>query len=77
MKRILVRGLQTPDATDDPHYPAALERAKEAVRKLQEARILDAEGRRLRTGLPFAISEFPDVSQFRLWRSAETGHNRA
>ena len=41
----------------DPHYPAAVERAKEAVRRLQEAGIIDAEGRRIRTDLPPDMQE--------------------
>jgi hypothetical protein len=61
MKRIPVRGLRTPDATDDPHYPAAVERAKEAVRKLQEAGIIDVEGRRIRSDLPFDMRESSDA----------------
>ena len=36
----------------DPHYPAAVERAKEAARRLREAGIIDAEGRRIRKDLP-------------------------
>ena len=37
---------------EDPHYPAAVKRGKEAVRRLQEAGIIDAEGRRIRKDLP-------------------------
>ena len=37
---------------EDPHYPAAVERAKEAARRLLEAGIIDAEGRRIRNDLP-------------------------
>jgi hypothetical protein len=39
-------------AKEDPHYPAAVERAKQAARRLQEAGIIDAEGRRIRKDLP-------------------------
>jgi hypothetical protein len=35
----------------DPHYPAAVERAKGAARRLQQAGIIDAEGRRIRKDL--------------------------
>lgn len=38
--------------TDDPHYPAAVERVKAAVRELQIKGIIDAEGRRIRQDLP-------------------------
>ena len=41
---------QTP--TEDPHYPAAVERVKAAVRELQEKGIIDAQGRRIRQDLP-------------------------
>jgi len=37
---------------EDPHYPAAVKRAREAARRLQEAGIIDAEGRRIRKDLP-------------------------
>jgi len=36
----------------DPHYPAAAKRAREAARRLQEAGIIDAKGRRIRKDLP-------------------------
>jgi hypothetical protein len=37
---------------EDPHYPAAVERAREAERRLQDAGIIDAEGRRIRKDPP-------------------------
>ncbi|HEU0142390.1 MAG TPA: hypothetical protein VFQ79_21895 [Bryobacteraceae bacterium] len=37
---------------EDPHYPAAVKRAREAARRLQEAGIIDAAGRRIRKDLP-------------------------
>jgi hypothetical protein len=45
---------------EDPHYPAAVERAKEAARRLQEAGIIDAEGRRIRKDLPPDMREEED-----------------
>jgi len=63
MKKTLVRGLKAPDPADDPYYPVAVERAKEAVRKLQEAGIIDAEGRRIRTDLHFDMRESSDADQ--------------
>jgi hypothetical protein len=42
---------------EDPHYPEAVKRAKEAARRLQEAGITDAEGRRIRKGLPADMQE--------------------
>ncbi len=42
---------------EDPHYPAAAERAKEAARRLREAGIIDAEGRRVRKDLPADMRE--------------------
>ena len=38
--------------TEDPHYPAAVERVKAAVRELQAKGVIDAEGRRIRQDLP-------------------------
>jgi hypothetical protein len=52
MKKISVRGRKNRKPKKDPHYPAAVERAKEAARRLQEAGIIDAEGRRIRKELP-------------------------
>jgi hypothetical protein len=46
---------QTP--TQDPHYPAAVERVKAAVRELQENGIIDAQGRRVRQDLPPDMQE--------------------
>lgn len=44
----------------DPHYPAAAKRAKEAARRLQDAGIIDAEGRRIRKHLPPDMQEDQD-----------------
>ena len=44
----------------DPHYPAAVERAKEAARRLQEAGIVDSQGRRIRKDLPEDMREGAD-----------------
>ena len=52
MKTIPIRRARNRRAKKDPHYPAAVERAKDAARKLQEAGIIDAEGRRIRKDLP-------------------------
>ena len=46
---------QTP--TQDPHYPAAIERVKGAVRELQKKGIIDAQGRRIRQDLPPDMEE--------------------
>ncbi|HXP88071.1 MAG TPA: hypothetical protein VN841_25295 [Bryobacteraceae bacterium] len=37
---------------EDPHYAAAVERAKETARRLVEAGIIDARGRRIRKDVP-------------------------
>jgi hypothetical protein len=47
-------------ASPDPHYPAAVERAKEAARRLQAAGIIDAEGNLLRQDLPEDMKEDQD-----------------
>jgi hypothetical protein len=44
----------------DPYYPAAVERVRDAVRRLQEAGILDSEGRRIRKDLPADMQEGRD-----------------
>ena len=46
--------------TEDPYYPAAVERVKEMVRKLQEDGIIDAQGRRIRQDLPPDMEENGD-----------------
>lgn len=48
---------KTQQPKQDPHFPAAAKRAKEAARQLQEAGIIDAQGRRLRTDLPADMEE--------------------
>ena len=47
-------------AKPDPYYPAAVEHAREAARRLQEAGIIDAEGRRIRKDLPPDMREGQD-----------------
>ena len=49
---------QTP--TEDPHYPAAVDRVKAAVRELQEKGIIDPQGRRVRKELPPDMQEDAD-----------------
>jgi hypothetical protein len=44
----------------DPYYPAAVQNAKDAARRLQEAGIVDAEGRRIRKDLPPDMREGRD-----------------
>lgn len=45
---------------EDPHYPAAVERAKDAARRLREDGIIDAQGRRIRKELPADMQEGSD-----------------
>jgi hypothetical protein len=45
---------------EDPHYPAAVERATEAARRLRKAGIIDAEERRIRNDLPVDMQEGSD-----------------
>jgi hypothetical protein len=52
MRTIPIRRAKNRKPKKDPHYPAAVERAKDAARKLQEQGIIDAEGRRIRKDLP-------------------------
>ncbi len=44
----------------DPYYPAAVQNVKDAARRLQEAGIVDAEGRRIRKDLPPDMREGQD-----------------
>ena len=46
--------------TEDPHYHAAVERVKAAVRELQSKGIIDAHGRRIRQDLPPDMHEDVD-----------------
>ena len=46
--------------TGDPHHPAAVERGKAAIRKLQEQGIIDSHGRRVRRDLPADMQEGKD-----------------
>jgi hypothetical protein len=50
-----VSGNQKPK--EDLHYPAAVKRPREAGRRLQEAGMIDAEGRRIRKDLPADMRE--------------------
>jgi hypothetical protein len=44
----------------DPYYAAVVQNAKDAARRLQEAGIVDAEGRRIRKDLPPDMREGQD-----------------
>ena len=45
----------------DPHYPAAVRRAKEAAQRLRDAGIIDAAGRRIRKDLPADMQLLADA----------------
>jgi hypothetical protein len=45
---------------EDPFYPDAVLRAKEAARRLQEAGIIDSEGHRIREDIPPDMREDQD-----------------
>ena len=49
---------QTP--TEDPYYPAAVERVKAAAHELQDKGIIDNQGRRVRQDLPPDMQEDAD-----------------
>lgn len=63
MKTVPLPRAMNQQAKQDPHYPAAVERAKGAVRRLQKAGIIDAEGRRIRTDLPADMKEGQDRAE--------------
>jgi hypothetical protein len=52
VKTVRIPRIKNQKPKDDPYYPAGVKRAKEAVRRLQETGIIDAEGRRIRQDLP-------------------------
>ena len=60
VKTIAIPRARNQKPKEDPHYPAAVERAKEAARRLQQAGIIDAEGRRIRKDLPPDMQEGKD-----------------
>jgi hypothetical protein len=46
-----------PASTEDPFYPAAVDRVKSAVAELKRKGIIDVEGKRIRQGLPPDMQE--------------------
>jgi hypothetical protein len=52
VKTITVPKTGNQKRTDDPYHAAAVKRGKAAVRKLQDSRVIDRQGRRVRTELP-------------------------
>jgi hypothetical protein len=60
VKTIPLRRTRNQKPKEDPLYPAAVKHAKEAVRRLQEAGIIDAAGRRIRKDLPPDMQEGQD-----------------
>ena len=51
-KKAVASRKRKPRRKPDPYYAAAVQNAKEAARRLLEAGIVDAEGRRIRKDLP-------------------------
>ena len=60
MKTISLPRAKNQKPKDDPHYPAAVKRARDVAHRLQEARIIDATGRRIRKDLPRDMQEGQD-----------------
>ena len=60
VKTIPIPKTRSQKRKEDPHYPAAVERAEEAARRLREAGIIDAEGRRINKDLPPDMQEGQD-----------------
>lgn len=60
VKSIPIPRVKKQKPTEDPHHPAAVERGKTAVRKLQEQGIIDSQGRRIRTDVPADMQEVED-----------------
>ena len=57
VKTIAVPKIGNQKPTDDPYHAAAVKRGKAAVRKLQDSRVIDSRGRRIRTELPEDMQE--------------------
>jgi hypothetical protein len=57
VKKIPLPILVNQKLKEDRHYPAAVKRAREPARRLQEAGIIEAEGRRIRKDLPGDMQE--------------------
>jgi len=60
VKTIPLPKVENQERTADPHYPAAVERVKAAVRELQKKGIIDARGRRIRKDFPPDMREGED-----------------
>ena len=60
VKTIPVPRARNQKPKEDPHYPEAVKRAREAARRLQEAGIIDEKGRRIRKDLPPDMQEGQD-----------------
>lgn len=60
MKTITTPRIRNQKPKEDPHYAAAGKRAKQAVRRLQQAGIIDAEGHRILKDLPPDMQEGQD-----------------
>ena len=45
----------------DPHYSAAVQRAKDVAQRLRRAGVIDAEGHRIRTDLPADLRDGQDL----------------
>lgn len=60
VKTVPIPRLKNQKPKEDPYYPAGVKRAKEAVRRLQEGGIIDANGRRIRQDLPPDMQEGQD-----------------
>lgn len=60
LKTILIPPKSKQKQKPDPYYPEAVERVRDAARRLQEAGIIDAEGHRIRKDLPADMQEDRD-----------------
>lgn len=60
VKTIPLPKVESQAQTPDPHYPAAVDRVKAAVRELQQKGIIDEKGRRIRQDLPLDMNECED-----------------
>ena len=60
MKTVPVLNPANQQLKEDSHFPAAAQRAEDAARRLREAGLIDADGRRVRKDLPPDMREDRD-----------------
>jgi hypothetical protein len=60
VKTIPVPKTRNPRPKTDPHYSAAVQRAKDVAERLRRAGVIDADGHRIRTDIPADMQDGQD-----------------